>query len=104
MGGKMLPHILSPGVGYGNGPRNDSPAGYDSGIQSAQRGPDLRPQTSGRIDFQKMDLQGPNDAVILEGYRNDIMNGFEGEKPLYNPVSTRFATAEEWDLIARLNR
>lgn len=31
--------------------------------------------------------QGPNGAVILEGYRDDIMNGFQGEKPRYNPVS-----------------
>lgn len=29
----------------------------------------------------------PDGRTILEGYRNDIITGFEGEKPRYNPVS-----------------
>jgi len=34
-----------------------------------------------------MDSQsGPNGKVILEGYRQDILNGFEQDKPRYNPV------------------
>ncbi len=32
-------------------------------------------------------LPQPNGRVILEGYRKDIINNFEGEKPRFNPVS-----------------
>ncbi|RFU34387.1 hypothetical protein B7463_g1934, partial [Scytalidium lignicola] len=31
---------------------------------------------------------GPSSAIILEGYRDDIRNGFEGEKPRYNPLNS----------------
>jgi hypothetical protein len=32
--------------------------------------------------------QSPNRAVILEGYRNDIMSDFQSEKARHNPVSS----------------
>jgi hypothetical protein len=28
-----------------------------------------------------------NGRIVLEGYRSDIINGFEPPKPRYNPVS-----------------
>lgn len=31
-------------------------------------------------------LPSPNGRVIFEGYRKDIINNFEGEKPRFNPV------------------
>jgi len=31
-------------------------------------------------------LPTPNGRVIFEGYRKDIINNFEGEKPRFNPV------------------
>jgi hypothetical protein len=39
------------------------------------------------VDMRKPSVQGPNGAVILDGYRDEIINGFEG-KPRFNPVST----------------
>ncbi len=29
---------------------------------------------------------GPNGRAMVEGYRKDILNGFEKDKPRYNPV------------------
>jgi hypothetical protein len=34
-------------------------------------------------------LPSPNGRVIFEGYRKDIINNFEGEKPRFNPVRSR---------------
>ena len=31
-------------------------------------------------------MPSPNGRVIFEGYRKDILNNFEGEKPRFNPV------------------
>jgi hypothetical protein len=68
MSGKLLPR--RPGLG---GYQEDDP------FSSTRGGYDTRLQTK--------NTQGPNGAVMLEGYRKDMVNGFEGEKPLYNPVS-----------------
>lgn len=62
--------------GYGgqNGYRNEvnaDPRNYGATAQSGRKG--------GPPD--------PNGRIILEGYRDDILNGFEGPKPRYNPVS-----------------
>lgn len=40
-------------------------------------------------------VQDPNGKAILEGYREEVLNGFEPEKPRYNPVrlSARKLTA-----------
>lgn len=31
-------------------------------------------------------IVGPGGKQILEGYRDDVLNGFAPEKPRYNPV------------------
>jgi len=41
----------------------------------------------------------PTGKVLVEGYRKDMLNGFEGEKPLYNPVRTRSCTPPRGILI-----
>jgi hypothetical protein len=61
----------------GGGPTNVYMNGYAQGNERRDNGSrDLRgqaPEASGR--------------TILEGYRQDILTGFEPEKPRYNPVS-----------------
>ncbi|TAQ84449.1 hypothetical protein B7494_g7226 [Chlorociboria aeruginascens] len=34
-----------------------------------------------------MGANGPSPSTVLQGYKNDIVNGFEGEKPRYNPMN-----------------
>ena len=60
-----------------NGAATRKPYGYDGGRQSPAQ------QANG----------GGNNGVglvggktLVEGYRKDILNGFEQDKPLYNPV------------------
>ncbi len=84
MNGKALPTRSSQDLGYngqggyggaqnGYGKENMSPTSYRSSKQYGRaRGPEL------------------NGRTVLEGYRPDIMNGFEGEKPRYNPVSVSY--------------
>jgi hypothetical protein len=83
--GKALPPRPSADLGYRGGGqgeygvpqkayRNDENAEPRSYGTPAQKGPRGRSQE-------------PNGRVVLEGYRNDIMNGFEAPKPRYNPVS-----------------
>lgn len=31
-------------------------------------------------------VPGPKGAIVLDGYREEIMDGFEGMKPISNPV------------------
>lgn len=82
--GKALPPRPSADLGYGGGQgeygvpkkvyRNDEnadPRSYGAPGQVGARGRS----------------QEPNGRVVLEGYRSDIMNGFEAPKPRYNPVS-----------------
>jgi hypothetical protein len=48
-----------------------------------------RSQDSTRVASQsgsRAQLPSPNGRVIFEGYRKDIINNFEGEKPRFNPV------------------
>ena len=52
--------------------------GYDARLRTEQP---LALRTGASI------TKGPKAAVMLEGYRKDMTNGFEGEKPRYNPVS-----------------
>lgn len=81
--GKALPPRPSQDLGYGGqgrnggsaqngykGNENVDPRNYGSAMQNGRRG-----------------LPEPQGRTVLEGYRKDIMNGFE-EKPRYNPVST----------------
>jgi hypothetical protein len=89
--GKALPPRPSADLGYRGGQgdygipqkgyRNDEnaePLSYGAQGQKGQRGRS----------------PGPNGRVILEGYRNDIMTGFEVPKPRYNPVSRAQLRAE----------
>jgi hypothetical protein len=72
--------------GYGsgqNGYRNDenaNPRRYDVPGQNGPRG----------------GSQEPNGRIALEGYRDEIMNGFEAPKPRYNPVSSA-DLSQEWE-------
>ncbi|KAH8819947.1 Up-regulated during septation-domain-containing protein [Xylogone sp. PMI_703] len=45
-------------------------------------------QNYGAVTQNARGPPGPSGTVILDGYRNDILNGFEGEKPRYNPLNT----------------
>ena len=63
------------------GNENVDPRGYGPGMQAGKRPP-----------------QEPNGRTVLEGYRKDIMNGFQ-ENPRYNPVSNTFVDALEADRI-----
>ncbi|KIN03639.1 hypothetical protein OIDMADRAFT_158353 [Oidiodendron maius Zn] len=77
MGGRLLPR--RPGL---NGYTEE-----DDPFSSHRVGYDSRLQTKEPLAL-KTEHQGPKDAVVLEGYRNDMDNGFEGERPLYNPANT----------------
>lgn len=76
---KALPPRPSQDLGYGDSALN---GGARFG---GQNGYENRPGTSNE-SMRNPSLQGVNGAVILDGYRNEIMNGFEG-KPRFNPVS-----------------
>lgn len=78
---KALPPRPSQDLGYGG-----SPPLNGGTLAGGQNGYENRPGTSNG-NMRKPSVQGPNGAAILDGYRNEIMNGFEG-KPRYNPVST----------------
>jgi hypothetical protein len=88
MNGKALP----PRPGTRDGPYSNSqgqfggPLGQQNGYQVYSPKPANVSPTSTR-NRENISPQSPNGAVMLEGYRNDIMNGFEGEKARYNPVS-----------------
>jgi hypothetical protein len=43
---------------------------------------------------QRRGPQEPSGRVVLEGYRDDIMNGFEMPKSRFNPVSKPYPTQE----------
>ena len=80
---KPLPSRPSPEKGYRDGGmannyRNESPRNYNS--------------TNGRSG----EASG---KVVLDGYRQEIMNGFETDKPRFNPVSFIFVDALEADRI-----
>ena len=68
--GKALPRMPSAVLGYGSQGRYD-------GQQNAYKN-----QNAGRGV-----LQEPSGRIALAGYKKDILNGFEGEMPRYNPVS-----------------
>lgn len=76
---KPLPSRPSQDLGYS--PPSSLPASQ-FGRQNEDE--DRPPTSNGRNPPVN---QSPNAAVILDGYRNEILSGVEG-KPLYNPVST----------------
>lgn len=74
--GKVLPPRASQDNGYNggqNGYRNDNQREREYGSSPPMPSRKALPDPSGR--------------TVLEGYRQDIMTGFEEEKPRYNPVS-----------------
>lgn len=88
MNGKVLPQ--RPGTREGSysnpqgqfgGPLVQQQNGYQP---YSPRKADASPTISRKQNFGP---QSPSRAVILDGYRNDIMSEFQGEKARYNPVS-----------------
>lgn len=51
--------------------------GYDDGLVKEKSA------AAGR----RYDVQAPDASIVLEGYRADILNGFEEPQARYNPVS-----------------
>lgn len=84
-------------------PRRPGRNGYgddDDPFSTHRVGYDARLQTKEPLAL-KTDIQGPKDAVVLDGYRKDMANGFEGEKPRYNPVSLQGGRGDGRDKINR---
>jgi hypothetical protein len=69
-------------------PSQDSGYSGVNGGQNAYGNENLDPRSYGSAKTRGGGSQEPNGRMVLEGYRKDIINGFEGEKPRYNPVST----------------
>jgi len=80
---KALPPKPGQDLGY-----NGGQGGY-GGTQNGYRNEnaDSRNYNAGQQNGRIGGPQEPSGRTILEGYRKDIMNGFEDEKPRYNPVS-----------------
>lgn len=64
-----------------NGAATRKPYGYDGGRQSPARG---NGSVSSAGNGNGAGLVGGK--TLVEGYRKEILNGFEQDKPLYNPV------------------
>lgn len=89
MNGKALP--ARPGVmdggEYGNRTQFGGPLGQENLYQrSPQLGGSPR-MNHGSPQQQNRSVDGVDGGTVLEGYREEIMNGFAGEKARYNPVS-----------------
>lgn len=88
--GKALPPRPSADLGYRGGP-----GGYGAGQNSYRNDENAEPRSygaQGQIG-QRGGAQEPSGRVVLEGYREDIMNGFEAPKPMFNPVSRHTSRA-----------
>jgi len=87
MNGKALP----PRPGTRDGPFSNSSQGQFGGpLGGQQNGYSAYNTSPTNARRENTSSQSPSGAVILEGYRNDIMNGFD-EKPRYNPVGICFS-------------
>ena len=64
-----------------NGTATRKPYGYDGGRQSPAQ---QRSGGGGGGGNNGVGLVGGK--TLVEGYRKDILSGFEQDKPLYNPV------------------
>ena len=89
MNGKALP--VRPGMmdgDYGSRTQFGGPLGGGGQENSYQRGPRMgSPRQNGSPGYSSgRTADGANGRALLEGYRDDIMNGFAGEKARYNPV------------------
>lgn len=74
---KPLPSRTGQDLGYGGG--YGGPNRYGNENANPNSYGFAKPKSGGSLE--------PNGRIILEGYRKDIVNGFEGEKLRYNPVS-----------------
>lgn len=89
MNGKALP----PRPGTRDGPYSNpqgqfgGPLGQQNGYQPYNSPRQANTSPTKMRNMENYSPQSPNGAVILEGYRNDIMNGFQGEKARYNPMN-----------------
>jgi hypothetical protein len=81
---KALPPRPSADLGYrgGQGDFGMPQKGYRNDENANPRSYGIPAQNGQRVRSPE-----PNGRVVLEGYRNEIMNGFEVPKPPYNPVS-----------------
>jgi hypothetical protein len=75
---KVLPPRPGQDLGYGGG----------YGGQNVYGNENANPQGYGSTQSRGGPPE-PNGRVALEGYRKNIINGFDEQKPRYNPVSTR---------------
>jgi hypothetical protein len=82
---KPLPSRPSQDIGYRNG--GGPPNGYRNENGNQRGYGDPPPRMNGMTGG----TQEPSRRAVLEGYRPDIMTGFEGERPRYNPVSPLLA-------------
>lgn len=83
--GKALPPRPSADLGYREGQGT-----YGGGQNGYKNVENANPQSydAPKQDGPRGGSQEPNGRIVLEGYRNEIMNGFETPKPPYNPVSS----------------
>lgn len=63
---------------------NRGSRGYDHGLVKEKNA------AAGR----RYDVQAPDASIVLEGYRADILNGFEEPQARYNPVSCMLLLCE----------
>ena len=75
----LLPRS-SQDVGYGDSLTVNG--GAQLGVQNGyENGPSISNGST-----RKPSVRDPSGAIILDGYKHEILNGFEG-KPRFNPVS-----------------
>jgi hypothetical protein len=79
--GKPLPSRPSQDIGYGSGGGGPSNGNRKEGSSQQTYAP------SPRMNERMGGPMEPSGRTVLEGYRQDIANGFEAERPRYNPVS-----------------
>jgi hypothetical protein len=89
MNGKALP----PRPGTRDGPYSNpqgqfgGPSGQQNGYQAYSSPRQANGSSVNTRNNENYSPQSPAGAVALEGYRSEILNGFQ-EKPRFNPVST----------------
>jgi hypothetical protein len=92
---KKLPPRPSQDQDVGYGIVNGSGAPPDAYGFRNERNGDLPNRTYG-LSRVGPHTQDPSGRIMLDGYKADIMNGFEGDRPRINPVSCSFAIALGW--------
>lgn len=76
------------GDGYGNDYGQERRTDNDRKENRRSRDYDYGPvKEKNDVGGKRYDVQAPDASIVLEGYRADIMNGFEEPHARYNPVS-----------------